>query len=79
MSHFGHTTAKIGAWNVANNFTTLTDERTAKQVEGLAILDAEVITLVEVKPFEYMQRLIDGLADKGASMRASCSSNRIQT
>jgi len=65
MPHFGHTTAKIGAWNLANNFTALTDERTDRQVEGLAILDAEVVTLVECKPFEYMQRLIDGLAAKG--------------
>ena len=65
MPHFGHTTAKIAAWNLANNFTALTDKRTAKQVEGLAILDAEVVTLVECKPFAYMQRLIDGLAAKG--------------
>lgn len=65
MAHFEHTTAKIAAWNIANNFVTLSDERLEKQVEGLAILDAEVITLVEVKPFNYMQRLIDGLGDKG--------------
>lgn len=67
MAEFGHTTAKIAAWNLANNFTALTDERTAKQVEGLAILDAEVVTLVECKPFAYMQRLIDGLAAKGCA------------
>lgn len=65
MTDFGHTTAKIAAWNLANNFNALTDERTAKQVEGLAILDAEVVTLVECKPADYMQRLIDGLAAKG--------------
>lgn len=65
VMHFCHSTARIAAWNLANNFVGLTDARTARQVEGLAILDAEVVVLVEVKPFAYMQRLIDGLADRG--------------
>ncbi len=66
MSTFGHTTAKIAAWNLAG-YNTISSERRQRQVEGLAILDAEVITLVEVKPFEHMQRLIDGLAQKGCA------------
>lgn len=64
MTEFGHTTAKIAAWNIAG-FNEISSERCERQVEGLAILDAEVVTLVEVKPFEYMQSLIDGLAAKG--------------
>lgn len=64
MAHFGHTTAKIAAWNLAG-FNTISPKRLARQVEGLAILDAEVVTLVEVKPFDHMQKLIDGLAAKG--------------
>ena len=64
MTEFGHTTAKIAAWNLAG-FNTISAERLERQVEGLAILDAEVITLVEVKPFAHMQDLIDGLAAKG--------------
>ena len=64
MREFGHTTAKIGAWNLAG-FNPISDEKLEKQVEGLAILDAEVVTLVEVKPFAHMQNLIDGLAAKG--------------
>ena len=64
MSEFGHTTAKIAAWNLAG-FKPISDEKLANQVEGLAILDAEVVTLVEVKPFTHMQKLIDGLAAKG--------------
>lgn len=64
MNKFGHTTAKIAAWNLAG-FQPVSDERVENQVKGLAILDAEVVTLVEVKPFAHMQRLIDGLADKG--------------
>ncbi len=63
MSEFGHTTAKIAAWNLAG-YNHISDEKLKKQVEGLAILDAEVVTLVEVKPFAHMQKLIDGLAAK---------------
>lgn len=66
MSEFGHTTAKIAAWNLAG-FNTISPARLGRQVEGLAILDAEVITLVEVKPFDHMQALIDGLAAKGCA------------
>jgi exonuclease III len=64
MSAFGHTTAKIAAWNLAG-FNPISDNQLENQVEGLAILDAEVVTLVEVKPFAHMQKLIEGLAAKG--------------
>lgn len=53
MSEFGHTTARIAAWNLAG-FNPISDNRLENQVEALAILDAEVITLVEVKPFDHM-------------------------
>ncbi len=66
MSEFGQTTAKIAAWNLAG-FNAISPARLGRQVEGLAILDAEVITLVEVKPFDHMQALIDGLAAKGCA------------
>ena len=64
MNHFGHTTAKIAAWNLAG-FGRISKQKREKQIEGLAILDAEVVTLVEVKPFAHIQRLIDGLAVMG--------------
>jgi exonuclease III len=64
MNKFSHTTAKIAAWNLAG-FQPISDQRLENQVKGLAILDAEVVTLVEVKPFAHMQRLTDGLAHKG--------------
>lgn len=64
MSQFGHTTAKIAAWNLAG-FNSISDKKLENQVEGLAILDAEVFTLIEVKPFAHMRKLIDGLAAKG--------------
>jgi endonuclease/exonuclease/phosphatase family metal-dependent hydrolase len=69
MPHFDHTTAKIGAWNLAG-FNTISPERLKRQVEGLAILDAEVVTMVEVKPFSHMQDLIDGLAAKGCEYQS---------
>ena len=66
MTQFKHTTAKIAAWNLAG-YNKISDERRQLQIEGLAILDVEVITLVEVKPFSHMQSLIDGLAEKGCT------------
>ena len=64
MNVFSHTTAKIAAWNLAG-FNKISDKKLENQITSLAILDAEVVTLVEVKPFAHMQRLIDGLAAKG--------------
>ena len=61
---FGKTMVRFAAWNIAG-FNSIDAERTKRQVEGLVLLDAEVITLVEVKPFSHMQDLIDGLAAKG--------------
>jgi len=69
MSAFDCTTASIAAWNLAG-FNGIDEERTKKQVEGLALLDAHVVTLVEVKPFDHMGRLIAGLAAKGVTYDA---------
>lgn len=65
MHNFSRTTASVAAWNVAG-FQRIREDRLKRQVEGLALLDAEVVTLVEVKPFSHMQALVDGLADMGA-------------
>ncbi|MFK7888556.1 MAG: endonuclease/exonuclease/phosphatase family protein [Gammaproteobacteria bacterium] len=64
MRNFNQTTAKIAAWNIAG-FQRISPERLKRQVEGLSLLDAEVVALVEVKPLDHMQALIDGLAEKG--------------
>ncbi len=66
MSKFEQTTARVAAWNLAG-FNTISSSRLALQVKGLALLDAEVITLVEVKPFAHMKAIIDGLAAKGCT------------
>ncbi len=64
MSNFEQTTAKIAAWNLAG-FGGIPEERLQKQVEGLALLDAEVIALVEINPLEAIETLKDGLEEKG--------------
>ena len=66
MSEFGHTTAKIAAWNLAG-FGGISNERLKRQVEGLALLDAEVIALVEVNPLSALQTLQEGLAHMGVT------------
>ncbi len=64
MSQFSHTTARIGVWNLAG-YHPILDEKFENQIDGLAILDAEIVTLVEVKPITYIDRLIEGLEQKG--------------
>ena len=64
MSEFKHTTATIAAWNLAG-YGGIPEERLLKQVEGLALLDAEVIALVEICPFSAVETLKQGLAEKG--------------
>jgi exonuclease III len=64
MIEFCHSTAKVAAWNLAG-FNPISGKKLENQVEGLSILDAEVITLVEVNPFDHMQKLINGLQAKG--------------
>jgi len=68
MSQFSHTTAKVAVWNLAGYSKTsdpVPTEIYKKQIEGLTILDAEIITLVEIKPISHIERLIDGLKEKG--------------
>ena len=61
---FKKTTATIGAWNLAT-FDPLDDSRIKKQAEGLRMLDAEVMTLVEVKNEEHLQKMVDHLTEDG--------------
>jgi len=70
MTSFQHTTARIAAWNLAG-FQAISASRLANQVKGLALLDAEFVTLVEVKPFDHMQNLIDGLSDLGCTYHSA--------
>lgn len=65
MHVFSHTIARVAVWNLAG-FGSISDARTERQIEGLSLLDAELVTLVEVKPFSHMQRLADGLSALGS-------------
>lgn len=74
MSAFNHSVARFAVWNLAGNDLypggagtgIVADSRTAwHQVLGLALLDAEFVTLVEVFPESHLQWLADKLADKG--------------
>ena len=70
MNHFCHSTAKIAAWNLAG-FFGIPDERLELQVEGLALLDAEVVVLVEINPLNVLEKLKEGLAKKGCIYESS--------
>ncbi len=64
MRSFQHTLARVAVWNLAG-FGGIPDDRKQKQIEGLALLDAELVTLVEVNPVGYIDELRDGLAACG--------------
>ena len=61
---FAKSTAAIGAWNLAG-FHGITDDRLAIQAKGLALIDAEIMTLVEIPSEDHLQRLIAELANFG--------------
>ncbi len=70
MAEFGHTTTKIATWNLAG-FGGIPDERLERQIEGLALLDAEVVALVEVNPISALETLRQGLAARGVEYQAT--------
>ncbi len=70
MTEFGHSLARIGVWNLAgfnqqNPAAGINpnSEQASNQAEGLALLDAELVTLVEVSPLSHIDRLVTILAD----------------
>ncbi len=70
MSAFKHSLARIAVWNLAgyNRYNAAAGigpntKRAKKQAEGLALLDAELVTLVEVSPLSHIERLAGLLAD----------------
>ncbi|WP_022663639.1 GMP synthase [Desulfospira joergensenii] len=79
MNEFKHSLARIAVWNLAgyNQSNTAAGigpntKRAKKQAEGLALLDAELVTLVEVSPLSHIDRLATLIADKyGVSYNAT--------
>lgn len=61
---FAKSVATIGAWNLST-YERLDEDRIERQAKGLRLLDAEFITLVEIKDEAHIQRLAQHLADDG--------------
>jgi len=61
---FEKTTATVAAWNLCT-FEHLSDERIKQQARGLALLDAELVTLVEIKSIDHLEKLKAHLANWG--------------
>ncbi len=70
MNTFQRSTTNIAAWNL-EGFDGITDERIAKQVEGLTMLDAEVVALVEINPLQALDKIKAGLLDNGITYHSS--------
>lgn len=58
---FSKTTASIAAWNLAT-FDRLSDERIKLQADGLKLLDAELITLVEIRDEDHIKSIVNHLS-----------------
>ena len=72
MPEFSHSVARIAVWNLAGNniFSPSVgipedSEQADNQAEGLALLDAELVTLVEVSPLSHIETLAQKLNDFG--------------
>ena len=61
---FCHTAANIAAWNLSG-YNAIPEERLERQANGLALLDAEVVALVEINPLDVLDRLAEKLKRKG--------------
>ncbi|MDR4518428.1 MAG: hypothetical protein MRK00_13740 [Nitrosomonas sp.] len=70
MTAFTQSTAKIACWNLAG-FHGLTDDRLDRQAEGLGLLDAEVVALIELNPENAIQGLQQRLQKKGINYHVS--------
>lgn len=74
MIDFPHTLIRVAVWNLAG-FNPLNpsagipenSDRIRKQAEGLALLDSELVTLVEISPIEHIDRLVAELATFGVN------------
>lgn len=61
---FERTTTTVAAWNLAG-FNPIGVDRRKKQAKGLRLLDAEVVTLVEIPSAQYLDELRDEVFDGG--------------
>ena len=70
MNSFQRSTANIAAWNL-EGFDGIHDERIEKQIQGLSMLDAEVVALVEINPIEVLDKIKAGLLENGLTYHSS--------
>lgn len=70
MKSFQRSTANIAAWNL-EGFHGIPDERIEKQIQGLSMLDAEVVALVEINPIEVLDKIKAGLLKNGLTYHSS--------
>jgi len=70
MNTFQRSTTNIAAWNL-EGFDGISDERIDRQVEGLTMLDAEVVALVEINPLEALDKIKAGLQGNGLNYHSS--------
>jgi len=70
MNSFQRSTANIAAWNL-EGFDGITDARIKKQIEGLTMLDAEVVALVEINPLSALDKIKAGLQANGLTYHSS--------
>ena len=71
MNNFTRTTAKIAAWNLAG-WGGIPEERLKLQAEGLALLDAEIIALVEINPIDALDTLRGELENEYQVIYETC-------
>ena len=64
MIQFKHATARIAASNLAG-FGGISEGRVEQLAQSLALLEAEVVALVEITPICVLKQLKRGLADRG--------------
>lgn len=71
MNQFQHSLARIAVWNLAGfnqrspeTGIGPTTQKAKNQAEGLALLDAELVALVEVSPISHIKRLAQLLEEK---------------
>ena len=78
MVAFNHTVARFAVWNLAGNDRFPGGDgdgidplgrKALSQALGLALLDAEFVTLVEISPETHINRLADLLTQKGLDYR----------
>ena len=76
MVTLSHSTIKVAAWNLGG-YGGISDCRLQLQSEGLALLDADVIALVEINPLCATEKLCSNLEKYGVrySVKALKQSN----